>query len=262
MTEPAEEVPDITPERGPAPQQPPERPAEPAAAAGEELDLPFGPLHPPLGGILHLALTVDGDRVVACRPRIGHLHRGVEKLCEGERFADAVGHLERLDTAAAVTTSLAYAGAVEKLVGLAAPPRARFLRTLLAELQRIASHLLWLASTAVDCGAVPALPPAIEAREAILDLFESYRGGRITVGAFTPGGLAADPPPGWLERCQQVVAELPAQLGQCQLVADQRTFKRRTVGVGVLTAAQAAALTVPSRCSAAASRAVVASVPA
>jgi NADH-quinone oxidoreductase subunit D len=227
MTEPTPPPPEADPEIAPAREPAPERPLEPAAeaepvAAGEELDLPFGPLHPPLGGILHLALTVDDDRVVVCQPRIGHLHRGIEKLCEGERFADAVGHLERLDTAAAVTTSLAYAGAVERLLGLAAPPRARWLRTLLAELQRIASHLLWLASAAVDCGAVSSLPPAAEAREAILDLFEGYRGGRITVAAITPGGLAADLPPGWLERCRQVVA-------------DQRAFKRRTVGVGVLS---------------------------
>lgn len=236
MTEPTAPSSELEPEPGPetALEPPPEPDVEPAAA-GEELDLPFGPLHPPLGGVLHLAVTVDGDRVVACRPRIGHLHRGVEKLCEGERFADAVGHLERLDTAAAVTTSLAYAGAVERLLGLAVPPRARFLRTLLAELQRIASHLFWFVGAAVDCGAVPSLPPGVEAREAILDLFAGYRGGRITVAAITPGGLAAEPPPGWLERCRQVVAELPAQLGQCQLVADQRPFKRRTAGVGVLS---------------------------
>lgn len=201
----------------------------------QRLELELGPLHPPLFGILYLELEIEGGRVAACRPDIGRLHRGVEKLCEEERYADALGHLDRLDSAAAVTTELAFARAVEELLGVEVPARARWARTLLAELQRLASHLLWLSAAATDLGAAPTLAPGIVAREAVLDLFEAYRGARVTVGAVCPGGLPADLPAEWADRCGAVLAELPARLDACAEVVSGRVFRERTAGVGVLS---------------------------
>jgi NADH-quinone oxidoreductase subunit D len=204
----------------------------------DELELCFGPQHPAIQGVLLLRLRVDGDRIVDCRPVIGHLHRGLEKLLETGSLAGNVPLTDHLDFAAAITTNLAYSGAVERLLGVEAPPRARFLRTLFAELQRIASHLLWLGTHAADAGAVPPFFAALRERDRVLDLWEAYLAGWPgEEGGLRPGGLSHDLPEGWSERCHEFLAGFPAALDLCEgTLTQSRLWKKRTVGLGVLKA--------------------------
>jgi NADH-quinone oxidoreductase subunit D len=208
---------------------------EPLAEMLEEIELDFGPRHPALHGVLRLKVRTDGETVFAAAPIIGHLHRGLEKLFERHPYDRIVPLADRLDFVAAATTSLAYVGAVEKLLGLVVPPRARFVRTLLAELQRLASHLLWLATHARDVGAMAPFAPALRGRELILDLFESLCGARLTLDCMRPGGLPRDLPAGWSDRCGELMEAFPGKLDQVEgLLTENRAWKKRTVGVGVL----------------------------
>ena len=201
----------------------------------EEMELNFGPQHPSTHGVLRLKLKVDGERIVDCYPIIGYLHRGTEKLFELHPFFQNVPHTDRMDYVAAATNNLAYVGAVEKLVGLTTPPRARYIRVLLAELQRISSHLLWLATHAIDIGAMTPFFYCFREREQILDLFEEYCGARLTLNCMRPGGQPYDLPHGWVDRCRAFVEKFPAAVDEYEnLLTENRIWKKRTVGVGVL----------------------------
>ncbi|HVT57631.1 MAG TPA: NADH-quinone oxidoreductase subunit D [Thermoanaerobaculia bacterium] len=203
---------------------------------GELLEASFGPQRPALHGVLRLALRVEGEKILACEPVVGFLHRGVEKLFEAHTYLENGAHTDRLDFVAAATSNLAYAGAVEKLHGIAVPRRARLLRTLLAELQRIASHLFWLGGHALDLGVLPPHLLCLREREHVLDLFESYCGARLTLDCMRPGGVAFEPPPGWQEECRSFAAGFPARLDACEEpLTENRLWKRRTVGLGVLS---------------------------
>jgi NADH-quinone oxidoreductase subunit D len=205
-----------------------------------EMELNFGPQHPATHGVLRLKLKVDGERIVDCYPVIGYLHRGTEKLFELHPFFQNVPHTDRMDYVAAATNNLAYVGAVEKLVGLTVPPRARYIRTMLAELQRISSHLLWLATHAIDIGAMTPFFYCFRERELILDLFEQYCGARLTLNCMRPGGQPYDLPHGWVERCRAFVEMFPAKVDEYEgLLTENRICKKRTVGVGVLDPATA-----------------------
>ncbi|MEO6194324.1 MAG: NADH-quinone oxidoreductase subunit D [Thermoanaerobaculia bacterium] len=230
--------------------------SDPLLQRGEEIELGFGPRHPAIRGVLRLNLRVDGDRIVDCRPVIGHVHRGIEKLLERQPYADNLPHTDRLDFASAAAANLAYAGAVEKLLGIVVPPRARYLRTILAELQRIASHLLWLGTHAADLGAMPPFFAALGERDGVLELCERYledyfesdveadvepgagqdAGARLRLDGIRPGGLSHDPPAGWVERCREFVESFPARLDGCAgPLTENRLWKKRTVGLGVLS---------------------------
>jgi NADH-quinone oxidoreductase subunit D len=203
----------------------------------EEMELNFGPQHPATHGVLRLKLKVDGERIVDCYPIIGYLHRGTEKLFELHPFFQNVPHTDRMDYVAAATNNLAYVGAVEKLVGLVVPPRARYIRTILAELQRISSHLLWLATHAIDIGAMTPFFYCFRERELILDLFEQYCGARLTLNCMRPGGLPHDLPVGWTEKCREFVEPFPSKVDEYEgLLTENRIWKKRTIGVGVLDA--------------------------
>jgi NADH-quinone oxidoreductase subunit D len=211
----------------------------------EELELRFGPQHPAIDGALLLRLRVDGDRVTDCRPETGRLHRGIEKLFERHPFAGgiggsgSIGHADPPGLAAVEAAHLAYVGAVEKLLGLAVPPRARQVRTIFAELQRVASHLYWLATHACDVGATAPFPRALQARERILGLLEQACrdcGAGPASGGLFPGGLSHDLPAGWVERCRGLLESLPEELDGLEgLLTDNRIWKKRTVGLGVLS---------------------------
>ena len=202
----------------------------------EEMELNFGPQHPSTHGVLRLKLKVDGERIVDCYPVIGYLHRGTEKLFELHPFFQNVPHTDRMDYVAAATNNLAYVGAVEKLTGLVIPPRARYIRTLLAELQRISSHLLWLATHAIDIGAMTPFFYCFREREEVLDLFEEYCGARLTLNCMRPGGQPFDLPVGWTDRCRSFVEGFPAKVDDYEgLLTENRIWKKRTVGVGVLS---------------------------
>jgi NADH-quinone oxidoreductase subunit D len=205
-------------------------------AVEEEMELNFGPQHPSTHGVLRLKLKVDGERILGCYPIIGYLHRGTEKLFELHPFFQNVPHTDRMDYVAAATNNLAYVGAVEKLVGLVVPPRARYIRTLLAELQRISSHLLWLATHAIDIGAMTPFFYCFRERELILDLFEQFCGARLTLNCMRPGGLPYDLPVGWTDRCRAFAQAFPARVDEYEeLLTDNRIWKKRTVGIGVLS---------------------------
>src|SRR5258705_35075 len=140
-----------------------------------------------------------------------------------------------MDYVAAATNNLAYVGAVEKLMGLVVPPRARYIRVLLCELQRISSHLLWLATHAIDIGAMTPFFYCFRERELVLDLFEQYCGARLTLNCMRPGGMPFDLPAGWVERCAAFLSTFPEKVDEYEgLLTENRIWKRRTVGVGVL----------------------------
>jgi NADH-quinone oxidoreductase subunit D len=205
-------------------------------AAAEEMELNFGPQHPSTHGVLRLKLKVDGERILDCYPIIGYLHRGTEKLFELHPFFQNVPHTDRMDYVAAATNNLAYVGAVEKLVGLVVPPRARYIRTILAELQRISSHLLWLATHAIDIGAMTPFFYCFRERELILDLFEQYCGARLTLNCMRPGGLPHDLPVGWADRCRTFCDAFLPRVDEYEgLLTENRIWKKRTVGIGVLS---------------------------
>jgi NADH-quinone oxidoreductase subunit D len=204
-------------------------------APEEEMELNFGPQHPSTHGVLRLKLKVDGERILDCYPIIGYLHRGTEKLFELHPFFQNVPHTDRMDYVAAATNNLAYVGAVEKLVGLVVPPRARYIRTILCELQRISSHLLWLATHAIDIGAMTPFFYCFREREQVLDLFELYCGARLTLNCMRPGGLPHDLPVGWTDRCRELVEMFPGKVDEYEeLLTENRIWKKRTVGIGVL----------------------------
>src|SRR5262245_27426468 len=204
-------------------------------AREEEMELNFGPQHPSTHGVLRLKLKVNGERIVDCYPIIGYLHRGTEKLFELHPFFQNVPHTDRMDYVAAATNNQAYVGAVEKLLGLVVPPRARYIRVMLAELQRISSHLLWLATHAIDIGAMTPFFYTFRERERVLDRFEEYCGARLTLNCMRPGGLPFDLPVGWTDRCGQLMDDFPARLDEYEeLLTNNRIWKKRTVGIGVL----------------------------
>ncbi len=201
----------------------------------EEMELNFGPQHPSTHGVLRLKLKVDGERILDCYPIIGYLHRGTEKLFELHPYFQNVPHTDRMDYVAAATNNLAYVGAVEKLMGLVVPPRASYIRVLLCELQRISSHLLWLATHAIDIGAMTPFFYTFRERELILDLFEEYCGARLTLNCMRPGGQPHDLPVGWIEKCRVFVDGFIPRIDEYEgLLTENRIWKKRTVGVGVL----------------------------
>ncbi len=201
----------------------------------KEMELNFGPQHPSTHGVLRLKLKVDGERIVDCYPIIGYLHRGTEKLFELNPYFQNVPHTDRMDYVAAATNNLAYVGAVEKLFGIQVPPRASYIRTILCELQRISSHLLWLATHAIDIGAMTPFFYCFREREIILDLFEEYCGARLTLNCMRPGGQPFDLTVGWEQRCRDFVADFPSKIAEYEgLLTDNRIWKKRTVGIGVL----------------------------
>jgi NADH-quinone oxidoreductase subunit D len=206
----------------------------------ETLDINMGPQHPATHGVLRLVLSLDGERVVDLKPDIGYLHRGVEKLAEHEDYVQIEPLTDRLDYVAAMSENLGYVGAVEKLMGVEVPPRAQAIRVALAELQRVASHLVWLGTHGLDIGAMTIFFWCFREREQILDLFEGFCGARLTYNSLRIGGLQQDLPPGWVKRCRKFLEIYPARQDQYEeLLSNNRIWIQRTKGVGVISAADA-----------------------
>jgi NADH-quinone oxidoreductase subunit D len=200
------------------------------------MTLNVGPQHPATHGVLRLKLKVDGERIVGCYPIIGYLHRGTEKLFELHPFFQNVPHTDRMDYVAAATNNLAYVGAVEKLVGLVVPPRARYIRTILCELQRISSHLLWLATHAIDIGAMTPFFYCFRERELILDVFEALTGCRFHYNTHCVGGNRHDIPAGWANHVKQALDLIEARMSEYLGLLDHPVFLARTRDVGTLDA--------------------------
>src|SRR5205085_3026893 len=154
-----------------------------------ELDLNMGPQHQSTRGVLRVILKLDGERVTGTECVIGYLHRGVEKIGENRTYPMFAPYVDRMDYIASVSNGLGYCLAVEKLMNLQAPPRAEAVRVILTELNRIASHLIWLGTHALDIGAITPLFYTMREREEALKIFENYCGARLTTHAFRIGGL-------------------------------------------------------------------------
>ena len=206
----------------------------------KELEINMGPQHPSTHGVLRVRLKLDGERVVDAESIIGYLHRGVEKIAENRNYIKCVPYFDRTDYIAAVSNVYGYVLGVEKMLGIEVPERARRIRIMMTEFNRIASHLLWLATHAIDIGAMTVFLYCFREREEVLKLFEAIFGARLTTHAFRLGGLWLDMPPGFDAACRKFIDEFPARIDEYeQLLTRNRIWLERTQGVGVISAEEA-----------------------
>lgn len=206
----------------------------------KELTLNMGPQHPATHGVLRLALELDGEIVVKCTPHIGYLHRGIEKLAEDRTYPTALPLTDRLDYVASMTNNIGYCTAIERLFGVEVPERAKFLRTIVAEMTRISSHLLWLATHALDIGAMTLFLYCFREREWILDLFEILCGARLTVSYPRIGGVMNDASPQFFESLNKFTEILPQRIVEYETLIDRnRIWLKRTKGIGVISSVDA-----------------------
>src|ERR1700684_395888 len=207
--------------------------------------LNMGPQHPSTHGVLRVLLEIDGETVVRMMPDIGFLHTGIEKTCEAKFYQQVVPLTDRIDYLCPMTNNLCYVLAVEKLLGLEIPPKAQWLRVLLNELTRIQSHLVWLGTHALDLGAMSVFLYCFREREDILKIFEMVSGQRMMTSYFRIGGLALQPPPGYLDRVERFLKMFPARIDDYEsLLTRNSIWLGRTQGVGVLAAKDAIAMGV------------------
>jgi NADH-quinone oxidoreductase subunit D len=204
-----------------------------------ELILNMGPQHPSTHGVLRVILKLDGEKVLGTDCVIGYLHRGVEKIAENRTYVQFNPYVDRMDYVAAVSNGLGYCEAVEKLLGVEAPERARYIRVILTELNRLASHQVWLGTHALDIGALTPLFYCFRDREEILKIFEKYCGARLTTHAFRIGGCQYEIYQGFekevLDYCDFVLPKIDEYE---ELLTTNRIWLERTKGVGVLTGAE------------------------
>jgi NADH-quinone oxidoreductase subunit D len=206
----------------------------------EEMVLNMGPQHPSTHGVLRVILKLDGETVTDLDCDIGFLHRGVEKIGEHDTYAMITPYWDRLDYVAAVSNDLCYVEGVEKMLQVEVPKRAEYIRVILTELQRIASHLLWLGTHAMDIGAVTVLLYCFREREEILKIFEDFIGARLTAHAFRIGGLWWDAYPEFETRVREFLKILPSRVEEYEtLLNANRIWLQRTVGIGILPAEEA-----------------------
>jgi NADH-quinone oxidoreductase subunit D len=205
-----------------------------------DMILNMGPQHPATHGVLRLLIRLDGETVVGCVPEVGYLHRGYEKLAENCTFHEFIPHTDRLDYLSPMNNNTAYVLAIEKLLGIEAPPRAQYLRVLISELARISSHLMFLGSLAMDVGALTVWMWSFREREKEYDIFENIAGARFTTSYTRIGGLAQDVTPETIVMIKKFIDEFPANLEECEkLLNKNRIFLGRTDGIGVITREQA-----------------------
>ncbi len=202
-----------------------------------ELILNMGPQHPSTHGVLRVILKLDGEKVLNTECVIGYLHRGVEKIAENRTYAMFNPYVDRMDYVAAVSNGLGYCEAVEKLLNMEAPPRAQWVRTILTELNRIASHQLWLGTHALDIGAITPLFYTFRDREEILKIFEKYCGARLTTHAFRIGGCLFETYDGFEQDVKKFCDFVTPKVDEYEtLLTTNRIWLERTKGVGVLKA--------------------------
>ncbi len=196
----------------------------------------MGPQHPATHGVLRLVLELDGEIIVKAIPHIGHLHRGVEKLAENRTYHQVIPLTDRLDYTNAMGNNLAYVLAVEKLLGIEVPKRAQYLRVMMAELQRIAAHLIWLGTHVLDIGATTPIFYTFREREEVLRIFEEVAGGRLTPTYLRIGGVAKDLPDGIEEKIRSFVNSFPQRINEYETLLTQNIiWLKRTKEVGVIS---------------------------
>ncbi|MBI5756578.1 MAG: NADH dehydrogenase (quinone) subunit D [Nitrospirae bacterium] len=214
-----------------------------------EISLNMGPQHPSTHGVMHLVLHLQGEKILRVEPDIGYLHRGMEKIAENLLYWQFVPYTDRLDYLSSMTNNLAYVMAVEKLLGIAIPERAKYIRVIVSELSRISSHLLAVGAWGLDLGAITMVLYAFREREMVMDLFEMLCGARLTYNYMRIGGVRGDLPPGFKEKCADFVRIFPKRVDEYeQLLTGNRIWLQRNKGIGVISARDAAdlGLTGPS----------------
>jgi NADH-quinone oxidoreductase subunit D len=210
------------------------------ALTGETMVLNMGPQHPSTHGVLRLMLELDGEEVVSCVPDIGYLHTGIEKNMESKRYEQSIVMTDRMDYLNPLGNNLVYCLAMEKLIDLDVPPRAQYLRVLLAELTRINSHLVWLGTHALDIGAMSVFLYCFREREKLLDIFEMVSGQRMMSTYFRPGGVWRDVPEEFEPAVRDFIDYFPPRLADYEkLLTSNPIWLDRTQGIGFLSAEDA-----------------------
>jgi NADH-quinone oxidoreductase subunit D len=208
-------------------------PRTPSETQIKSFTMNFGPQHPAAHGVLRLVLEMDGEVVERADPHIGLLHRGTEKLIEYKTYLQAVPYFDRLDYVSPMCQEHAFALAVEKLLGIEVPPRAKYIRVLFSEITRVLNHLLNVTAFALDVGAITPLLWAFEERERLLEFYERVSGARFHSAYFRPGGVHHDMPAGLAEDIHGFCETFPARVADLEgLLTENRIFKQRTVDIG------------------------------
>lgn len=201
-----------------------------------EMILNMGPQHPATHGVLRLLLRLDGETVIACVPELGYLHRGYEKMAENMTYYEFIPHTDRLDYLAPLSNNVAWVLAVEKLAGIEAPPRAQYIRMMVSEMARIASHLVAIGALAMDVGALTVFLWTLREREKILDIWDILCGARFTNSYTRIGGVANDAQPEVLAKVKWFIEQYEENLDECErLINTNRIFVERMDGVGVIS---------------------------
>ncbi|MBA3533892.1 MAG: NADH-quinone oxidoreductase subunit D [Ardenticatenales bacterium] len=210
---------------------------------GGKMVLSMGPQHPSTHGVLRLELEMEGERVLKITPDVGYLHTGIEKTFETLRYDQGTALTPRIDYLSPMNNTWCFIMAVEKLLEITPPPRAEYVRVILGELTRINSHLVWLATHALDIGAMSVFLYCFREREMILDIYEMVSGARMMDSYYRAGGLAWDIPPGFIEAVQAILDILPARIDEYEsLLTRNPIWMERTQNVGAISAEKALAL--------------------
>ncbi|MBV9615593.1 MAG: NADH-quinone oxidoreductase subunit D [Ktedonobacteraceae bacterium] len=216
--------------------------SEPEGVKSQEMLLNLGPQHPSTHGVLRLVLTLEGETVVDCTPIIGYLHRGMEKIFENRTLMQGIRYTDNSDYLSPMLCEIAYVGTAEQLMGLEPPRRAQYIRLLVGEMQRIASHLVAVGTYLLDLGAFTPVLWTFRDREGIMSLFEALSGSRFTVNYHRVGGVLHDFPKGWLRECEAYLDTLEKNLDELDgLIMGNEIFLARTQGVGFVDQQQAIA---------------------
>ena len=216
---------------------------------GDRYTVKMGPQHPATHGVLRVDLELDGETIVDCTPHVGYLHRGFDKLAEHRTYAQSLILTDRLDYIAAMANNAGYCVAVEKLLGISVPLRAKYIRTMVCEMSRICSHLLWLATHALDIGAMTVFLYCFREREILLDLFEELCGARLTFSYTRIGGVRQDVTRNFIDELQRFVHLFPEKIEEYETLIDtNRIWLKRTVGIGRLSGEEALSLGLTGAC--------------
>lgn len=202
----------------------------------KRMTLNMGPQHPSTHGVLRLLLELDGEIIVSAEPDIGFLHTGIEKEFEAKTYQQGVTLTDRIDYLAPLSNNLCYCLAAEKLLGLEIPAKAQWTRVMLTELTRLNSHLVWLATHAIDIGAMSVFLYCFREREEILRIFEMFSGQRMMTSYFRIGGLALDHPRGWHQRIKKFIDSFPSKVDEYEtLLTNNQIWIGRTKGIGYIS---------------------------
>ncbi|MEP0861209.1 MAG: NADH dehydrogenase (quinone) subunit D [Ignavibacterium sp.] len=205
-------------------------------ALENEMILNMGPQHPATHGVLRVLLRLDGETVIGCVPELGYLHRGYEKMAENMSYYEYIPHTDRLDYISPMANNVAWVLAVEKLAGIEVPPRAQYIRMMVAELARITSHLVAVGAFAMDVGALTVFLWTLREREKVLDIWDILCGARFTNSYTRIGGVANDAPPEALAKVKWFIDQFDDNLTECEkLLNTNRIFIERLEGIGVMS---------------------------